>query len=147
MTEKARYTLTYFDTPSEVVQVVQPLLDLYAPMIERLVDRITVTYVAALPEEDGAFEAAINVRREYRAADICITGYFLQGTELTRRQAIAHELSHILTDPLYDVALNVVDSFVEPGVQAYVLNELRKANELAVDDFSRIMVDLIAEKG
>jgi len=136
--EKSRYTFTYFEVPNALKLVIQVYLDDYLPFVGRIVDRFDVHFVT---EEVADFELAVNVRREYRSATIFVAPKFLQLDEAAQRLAICHELCHIFTDPIYIAALDVVENFVPEEISPYVEEQIRKANELAVDDMSRFMID------
>jgi hypothetical protein len=144
MTEKSRTTFTFLDTPPEVAEVVQDILSEYEVLTSRIVDRFTVRFVSGSDTDD--FEAAVNIRREYRSSTVFITAEFMRLDEENRRQAICHELAHVFTDPLYAEVLTIIENFVPGDVSAYVEEQVRKQNELAVDDLSRFFVEF-KEKG
>lgn len=143
--KKTKTTYDYFDTPTEVCEVVQLLLSKYEWILDGIINKVGVHFE---PDMDGEnFIASINVQREYRRVDIYITGKFLQSNDEERELAIAHELSHVITDPLYTVVNEIFDNFVETGVGDYVAEQIRKANESVVEDLSRIFVDFQSEEG
>ena len=109
----------------------------YMFLLNRIVDRVVFVY-----SEDLDFEAAIKVQREYRTATIMLTPLFYDLEEEFQRQAFVHELMHVYTDPVHAAAEEILEEFVEPGVRGYCSEQLRKANELTVDDLSRIFLQL-----
>ena len=99
--------------------------------------RLKVQYIADM---DGSKPACVNISWEYRQACITIGPAFFDAGESDEQREgyIAHELSHIVLDPLADFARSVIERLCDeaPKFRGELLEQLRLRVEGATCDLT-----------
>ena len=129
-----RFDVTF---PEDLKQRTETLLLRFLPFACRRVDRL---FVIANDRQD--YEAAIDIRARYRHANVLLTGEFFRSTDEEQVEYVAHEIAHILVEPLGRQARIVAEAYVPKDSLDYVQQQLEDAEELAVEEMTRAMVEL-----
>jgi hypothetical protein len=129
------------DVPKEV----QPLIKEHLRRIEHLVpswcNKISVKFVTDNEsDEDGNIKyAEVVVQHEYRRTTLYVYPPWLDDDEETRHERLRHEMAHLSTAPLFQLACRIVDECFADEAGKLLKGELQKASEAATEDFMQIL--------
>lgn len=99
---------------AEIEKYMQP----YLWLIPRWGQRIRVTI-----NETDTDTAAMRMRFKYREADLDLNSNWFVRDDLTKRDAIIHELCHNFNYPLWEFADRLIETFVKDEDAAKLLKE------------------------
>lgn len=122
---------------TEVRAAIEPHLAKWAHIIPAWCHEVTVTWED--DELDGALD--ITVHSEYRRADLRVLPNFLSCVE-RREQAVVHELLHIMTEPMRNVARDLRDVVARdhPALKEWAEEVIRHSNESVTCDLTALVM-------
>lgn len=133
--------------PAEARDALRPYLDAYAWLVPAWCHRVYVYWLAS-DGEDGDTDAEVNPMFDYRYAKLTFYANWLAGPPERRGAVVAHELLHIVTNPLMRYIRRVAkDAFEEdePKLFAHVEEGLRERCEGVIEDLAQ-MIDARATR-
>lgn len=119
------------DFPSRYVPEVKAALEGLGPFVEPFISSIRVYF-----DQRGEGEAAITVLRRYNCANLSLNAQFFAQDSEERETILAHEVAHVLVDPIAREADHIIESFFsveDPSLPAYLALKLEDAVEKSVD--------------
>lgn len=114
--------------PAESKPSVRADIERLAPFISFLIDELNVSY-----DEEGDGEASIQVLRHYHTANLSLNAAFFSEQRDDRLRILAHEVAHVLLDPLHREASHICQQFLSDEVYEYAVWKVEDALEESVD--------------
>jgi len=84
--------------------------------------------------------ASVQVFYQYRYINLYIYPAFL--TDKLWKETLFHELVHVLMTPYTRKFENVVETMVDPSIQAYLRNDISEAEEAVCQDMAKLLTFL-----
>lgn len=121
------------ETPDEVATALAPLLDQWALLLPRWIERLSVCWET---EPKESFSLSVSVEPEYRQATMLVHPGFLAESPETRSGAVLHEFVHIPVEQPRDVFRSLRDATSKEGdpLWEWATEEYRRAMEACVTD-------------
>lgn len=132
-------TVTWLEPmPPEVRAAVEPLLECYLALVPTWCHDLLVAW----DDSDHENLATCCARAEYRWARITLCASWLRQTPAAREDAIVHELTHVLTEPIQNHVRDLLEVIKEkfPDVHKWADEQRRYANESVTQDLTRILL-------
>lgn len=128
------------DIPLEVFKPLIEIFDCWGDVVPTICDEIRVFYTYDDEDEDPEVFAACESLSEYRAARIHIYPRWLTEAGESRERIIVHELGHIITAPLAEMADFVAEKCSgDKLVVELIAEQNRRACESTVTDLEKIL--------
>jgi len=133
-----RVEFTDFPPTGHDEATVRALLGKWKHLVPRWCGALTVRYAKDGLESEALAE--VNVRHEYRDAEITITSRFFFEGEDEQARVLRHELGHILVAPLAAVLGRVVNANRDDDSPwwKFVVSEADRCEEMVVEDFADV---------
>jgi hypothetical protein len=125
--------------PAEVRAIVEPYVARYLHLLPAWLTELRVAWDA----EDGNAGMKTNVCEEYRNGWLGICPKFLDGEEHWRHDTVVHEFVHFSVNPLYHLALRLIDHLDgQEKLQRHAKEDARRVLEGVTVDLTEALMRL-----
>lgn len=125
----------YTEVTNGIRSVIEPMFDLFAPLVPAWCETITIRYRPASVENDGRIADTL-VMKNYRTATITIFGPFFAKTPAYQLETILHELLHIPESRFHEVATEACGGIADDWAREQQQRLIGYEREAMLDDIA-----------